>query len=331
MLNDITAALLALIARLADAPRVYYRAALQIYLSPWFYLLVGIILVIEVWRPAIQRQQVLSRALLVDFVWFNLDLLFRIAGLPILLYGLERLWTGATGGFVLQPLASWPLGWRVLIAFLALDFLGWCHHWVRHKVAAFWHFHVIHHSQRELNLFTDLRIHWGEYVIAQSLIFAPMFAFGLEPFAIMSVGLITQWYTRIVHANIRSNFGPLRCVLVTPQSHRVHHSIEARHFDRNFGVCLSIWDRAFGTQWPDAGEYPETGVAGVEFERPGAEGWRGLSGTIARQFVYPFRQLLRGAGREGSPTPPAEPGAGRHGIAPRFDARPPRSGPAPPV
>jgi sterol desaturase/sphingolipid hydroxylase (fatty acid hydroxylase superfamily) len=276
--------------RLRGAASSYYRAATRLYLSPWFYLLVGVILLLEVWHPAIKRQRVLSRALLEDFGWFNLDLLFRVSALPLFVAGLEWLWSRWTGGFALTTLSSWPLGWKVAASFLVLDFLAWGHHWVRHKVAAFWQFHVIHHSQRELNLFTDLRIHWGEYLIAQTLIFVPMFVFALEPFAIMSVGFAAQWYTRLVHANVRTNFGPLRYLLVTPQSHRIHHSIEPQHRDRNFGVFLSVWDRAFGTQWPGADEYPETGVAGVTFDQDSTGGRIGLARSFAREFAYPFRR-----------------------------------------
>jgi hypothetical protein len=90
---------------------------------------------------------------------------------------------------------------------------------------------------------------------------------------------------------VKANLGPLRYLLVTPQSHRVHHSIEARHADRNFGVILSVWDRLFGTQWQGADEYPECGSAepGVPLERSAADIVR-LSAAWA-QCAYPFRRL----------------------------------------
>jgi sterol desaturase/sphingolipid hydroxylase (fatty acid hydroxylase superfamily) len=112
-----------------------------------------------------------------------------------------------------------------------------------------------------------------------------LLAFQLSANAIMGLSVFTLWYTRLYHANIRSNFGPLKHVLVTPQSHRIHHSIEPRHQDRNFSVILTVWDRLFGTLYPSYDEYPQTGVADVEFGT-------GLRGLLA-EFAYPFRAAVR--------------------------------------
>ena len=151
---------------------------------------------------------------------------------------------------------------------------------------------MIHHSQRELNLFTDLRVHAVEYVIAQAIMFIPLFMLPLTHPAIMGYGAVMLWYTRLIHANVRTNFGPLKNILVSPQYHRVHHSIERRHQDKNFGVRLTIWARMFGTLHPDYDEYPATGVEGVDFVPPTRLSPMVWLGSVGSQLVYPFRQLL---------------------------------------
>ena len=288
--------------------KAYYWAAYKVYASPWFYAGIALILTLEWVRPAVREQRILSPALWQDFLWFNLDLAFKVAALPAFAGLLQALYTRVTGGFVLPVLSGLSVPVKVGISFLIFDFLQWFHHWVRHRVTVLWHFHVIHHSQRELNLFTDLRVHFAEYLVAQVLTFIPMFMLGLSPFAIVGTVLVVNWYTRLIHANVRLNFGPLRHVLVSPQYHRIHHSIEVRHQDRNFGVIFTIWDRIFGTMYPHYDEYPATGVADVEFAPAAGIAPAAWARDLARQNLYPFKQLIRSRSG-GSPRTPAQSGA----------------------
>lgn len=276
-----------------DEIKAYYWAARLIYLNPWFWAFTLGILCWERLQPARPEQAVLSRGLAQDFVWFNADAVFKVALLPAVVGGLHLLFDRATGGYRIPWIVDLPLAGKVIFSVLAFDALAWFHHWVRHKVRVFWHFHAIHHSQREMNVFTDMRVHAGDYLISEAVAFVPMIASGMMPFAVMGVGAIRWWYTRLIHANIRTNFGALRHVLVTPQFHRIHHSIEERHQDKNFGVVFSIWDRLCGTLHPHYDEYPETGVAGLAFVPPATlSPWAWLNDYL-RQFWYPFARLLR--------------------------------------
>ena len=90
---------------------------------------------------------------------------------------------------------------------------------------------------------------------------------------------------------------PLRWILVTPQSHRVHHSFASEHLDTNFATVFSFWDIIFRTQYMGWDEYPATGIADPDFPleknaSPGA-----LLGAYARQNVYPFQQVARDVGK----------------------------------
>lgn len=304
-----------------DEVKAYYWAAARIYTSPLFYFGVVSILFVERIRPAVRDQRLLSRGFAEDFGWFQLDLAFKVAALPAFAGLLSMLYHEVTGGFRLEIVASLPLGWKVAVSLLLFDFLQWLHHRVRHKVTAFWHFHVIHHSQRQLNLFTDLRVHFVEYLVARVIEFVPMLMFGLTPFAIMGVGLATSWYTRLIHANVRTNFGPLGHLVVSPQYHRVHHSIEPQHTDRNFGVILTVWDRMFGTMYKSFDEYPRTGVVGVEFVPPGRWAPGPWVRHFWRQLVWPFSQLVRGS------TPRPESPVDRHRDGSSHDRVPPNPTP----
>jgi len=270
-----------------------YRAALRVYGEPSFFGLVAVVLFLERVRPAIKDQRVFSAGFAQDFLWFNLDGIFKLAIFPAHMGLLKAIYDRVTGGFAFTGSDAWPVAVTALVAFLLSDFLAWFHHFVRHHVPALWHFHVIHHSQRQMNLFTDNRQHWVEYFVATSITFVPLFLFPLDHPLTVTIATVQLWYTRFIHANVRTNFGPLRYVFVTPQSHRVHHSIEVKHRDRNFGVVLSIWDRMFGTLYPGYDEYPATGVEGVDFRPASLRSPFSWAASFWEQAVYPLRQLAR--------------------------------------
>jgi sterol desaturase/sphingolipid hydroxylase (fatty acid hydroxylase superfamily) len=269
----------------------YYWAAEEVYLTSWFWGFTLSILLVEWVRPGVPTQRVFSRGLAQDFVWFNWDILLRVAALPGYVGLLHLLFNSIMDDFTIAALVPWPLPVKIVAAIVIFDFLQWCNHWLRHKVRLFWHFHSIHHSQRELNTFTDLRIHSVEYFIAETLAFIPMLTLGIPALAVMGVGGFRMWYARFVHANIGTNFGPLKHLIVTPQYHRVHHSIEPVHQDKNFGILFTVWDRMFGTMNRNYDEYPATGVAGLEFPPPRRLAPNAWAADFFRMFLHPFRML----------------------------------------
>lgn len=100
---------------------------------------------------------------------------------------------------------------------------------------------------------------------------------------------------RFIHCNIQFDFGGLGYVLVSPQFRRVHHSKEAHHRGKNFGVLLSVWDHLFGTAYRVTTEYPATGISDAAFPRENQARNAWLLWTVGRQILYPFVQLLREA------------------------------------
>ena len=102
--------------------------------------------------------------------------------------------------------------------------------------------------------------------------------------------LVRGLHGHFIHSNIKTNLGPLRYVIISPQAHRVHHSIEEKHYDKNFGVTFSIWDQLFNTFYRKYDEYPEAqGVADTEFPIEHNTGWRSFVLVPIRQLIYPFR------------------------------------------
>lgn len=261
-------------------------------------------LALERWIPADRKQEAFGLALAQDFVWVFYEI--ALFALVVVAYGdvLARYYAAHLSGLTVTGLGAAP-GWaRFLVAFLLTDFLYWAHHVVNHKVPLFWRFHQVHHAQRELNFFTDFRYHVVEYVIRQTFLIVPFLLLKVDAPAVAAFAVASTWYTRIYHGNVRTNLGPLRWVLVTPQSHRVHHAVDERHHDMNFGALLSVWDRLFGTQCRDSDVYPETGVRDETFPDERRLGARWVLVTPLLQMAHPFATVWRSSGERGGEARP---------------------------
>ena len=218
-----------------------------------------------------------------DLCWVIAKPLFdaAIAATGIIL----ALWVHARllGGVTLQLVANWPRPALIAIAFVAVDFLLYVTHVIRHRVPLFWRFHSVHHAQTRLNFFTEDRNHPIDVLLTRMPIVVVMAILGIPRQLGFVVGMLSWWHGRFIHANLRARLGPLRVILVTPQSHRIHHSCDPAHRDKNFGTHLAVWDRLFGTQHPDDEVYPPTGVAGLPSPREGSN-----VAALTRELVRPF-------------------------------------------
>ena len=164
----------------------------------------------------------------------------------------------------------WVTGMTMLLVFLAVEFGYWLAHWLMHTIPALWEFHKVHHSAEVLTPLTEWRQHPLELALfplligaASSLVQGPMvwyFGASAQMVSPVSANLISMafWYTTVhlrhtelpIHAE-----GMLGKLVQTPGHHQVHHSTDPRHFNKNLGYCLSIWDWAFGTLYlPKKGE-----------------------------------------------------------------------------
>lgn len=195
---------------------------------------------------------------------------------------------------VLDATRSWPLWPSVILGLLIGDLGAYVIHRIKHQVPLFWQFHAVHHSQVNLTYFTTNKIHPFDYLIEHFVLFVPYFfllpAVTEQPRAVVAVMLALLWFRAPQHANVRTNLGPLRWILVSPQNHRIHHSAEPAHYNANYS-SLFTWDRLFGTQHPDDTSYPPTGIGDPAYPEPRSYHPRDLLGSVTAQLLYPFARL----------------------------------------
>lgn len=265
----------------------------EFFLNPWFYAVIAVVLLLERLMPADPKQGVLSPGTRQDLVWVPFKLLVHASFIPAVIVLLRLGYDRYLSFLTIDAVAAWPAPARIALAVLWGDFLFWLIHYIRHKVTFLWYFHAVHHSQKELNFFTEYRVHPIDDVFAVTLGVIPILMVEPSFVTVAAIVWIRHWHTRICHSNIRTNFGPLKYILVTPQSHRVHHSIEGTHHDKNFGLTFSIWDHLFRTQHRDYDVYPETGINDLDFPfEQDRKAFASLN-TLLSQLIYPFQAVSR--------------------------------------
>ena len=153
---------------------------------------------------------------------------------------------------------SWPVWIEVGIALIVLDLAIWFQHWVSHHVPIFWRLHKVHHTDRDIDVTTAVRFHPVEIGLSMIWKIVVVVPLGASPLAVFLFEVILNACAMFNHANIALPLGLdrlLRLLIVTPDMHRVHHSVVGREHDSNYGFNLSVWDRLFGTYraQPEAG------------------------------------------------------------------------------
>ena len=173
----------------------------------------------------------------------------------------------------LTPLTNSPhlairvAGW--IVAAFAAGFIGnvfyyWLHR-AQHGVQLLWRFHRVHHSITEMSAvssyhhFTDDFLQYFAVGVPTALLLKV--DSGAIPWLVLTVVATHQYF---IHSSMNVNIGPLRYIFADNHFHRIHHSREARHFDKNFGTYTPLWDFMFGTAYfPKKGEWPAVGLEQV--------------------------------------------------------------------
>ena len=256
------------------------------------YLVVPFLLCLEYFFPANPSQPLISKGILQDSIWYlfftpvNLLILYPVGQF------LHGLFSQYLGFLIVSDATNWSVYLQVTAALFLGEFFAWFNHFVRHKIRSLWFFHAIHHSQKELNVFTDDRGHFIDLLVGSLVMFVPFFVFQVSNFyAVTIIALYKPIHNRFIHSNIKVNLGWLGFLFTSPQFHRVHHSMEQDHVDKNFGVHFSIYDQLFGTAFPSINVYPATGIEDPFFPSEEKVRIRHLPGNWLRQTVYPFKQL----------------------------------------
>lgn len=165
---------------------------------------------------------------------------------------------GAVGMAVFAAQQEWgvlnvfeiPYWSAVLLSVILLDLAIWFQHVLFHAVPMFWRLHRVHHADLDFDVTTGLRFHPFEILLSMLIKFCAIVVLGPPVAAVIIFEVLLNATSMFNHSNLHLPEWldrKLRWILVTPDMHRVHHSIESTERDRNFGFNLPWWDRLFGT------------------------------------------------------------------------------------
>jgi len=181
-----------------------------------------------------------------------------------------------------------PAWVAILAGIVLLDLVIYLQHLLFHAVPVLWRLHRMHHADLDLDVTTGARFHPVEIVLSLLIKFATIAALGIPPAAVVLFEVLLNATSMFNHSNVR--IAPvlepvLRSLLVTPDMHRVHHSVERDETNSNFGFNLSLWDRLFGTYraQPRAGHQAMT--IGIPDFRDTAE-----CSSLLSMLAIPFRR-----------------------------------------
>ncbi len=173
-----------------------------------------------------------------------------IVGLAIIVVSYGWL-VGKIGLFEIE--ATWLV---YLLAFISIDFAGYCYHRLTHSVNFFWNEHMIHHSSEEFNLPCALRQEVSNVFKVYAIFLIPAALLGLPEKVIATIAPIHLFMQFWYHTKHIPKLGFLEYIIITPSQHRVHHAINDIYLDKNLGQIFCVWDRLFGTFQEELDEVP---------------------------------------------------------------------------
>lgn len=248
----------------------------------------GVFIAMAVWEfLAPRRDQVNGRRMRwpsnLGIAFIN-TLLLRVA-LPMTAIGLAS--ALQVTGWGLFNLINPPALFSIIASVVALDLTIYLQHVAFHFVPVLWRLHRMHHADLEFDVTTGVRFHPFEIFLSMLIKLIVIAALGASPVAVLIFEVLLNVTSMFNHGNVQIPVPLdriLRWIIVTPDMHRVHHSIRRHETDSNYGFNLPWWDRLFGTYRPQ----PEAGHTGMtigigQFRNP-----REL--RLDRMLIQPFRQ-----------------------------------------
>ena len=191
-------------------------------------------------------------------------------------------------GWGLFNYLEWPDGLEFFLAMVFLDLMIYLQHVVVHMIPLFWRFHVVHHSDLDLDVSSGLRFHPIEILGSMVYKIGIVFALGPDPLAVLVFEAILNGMAQFSHSNItlpeKLDY-VMRWVLVTPDMHRIHHSVVVQETNSNFGFNLSVWDRMLGNYIREAMKRQPEIIIGVDTFR------RSEEVSFQKLLAMPFRKV----------------------------------------
>ncbi len=180
-----------------------------------------------------------------------------------------------------------PFALAVIISIVFMDFVIYLQHVLVHAAPTLWRLHRVHHADPDYDVTTGTRFHPIEIILSMLIKFATIVVLGPPVVAVVVFEIILNGMAMFNHGNVKLPLGLdriLRLIVVTPDMHRVHHSVEDNETNSNFGFNLSLWDRLFGTyieQPRDGHEKMKIGIH--KYHDPKQVSW--LSGMLTLPFI----------------------------------------------
>ena len=180
-----------------------------------------------------------------------------------------------------------PFALSVVISVIAMDFIIYLQHVMVHAVPALWRLHRVHHADLDYDVTTGARFHTIEIILSMLIKFATIVVLGPPVVAVVIFEVLLNATAMFNHGNVRLPKALdrlLRLVVVTPDMHRVHHSVEDDEANSNFGFSLPWWDRLFGTYRDQPRGGHEGMTIGIhKYRDPKLVSW--LPGMLALPFI----------------------------------------------
>lgn len=248
----------------------------------------SILLGMAIWEMAAPRRRLEIPRLL---RWSNnlaivvIDTLLVRMTFPIAAVGLAVLWDQRGWGLLnLIPIPEWL---AIILAILVLDFSIYLQHVVFHAVPALWRLHRMHHADLDFDVTTGLRFHPIEILLSMAIKLGIVAVLGPPAVAVLIFEILLNATSMFNHSNIRLPLGAdrlLRKIVVTPDMHRIHHSVIPSETNSNFGFNLSWWDRLLGTYRADPANSHEQMAVGLDQFRSRSDL------RIDQMLLQPFRK-----------------------------------------
>ena len=253
----------------------------------------GVFAVMALWEvEAPRRRLAFSRFLrwsnnlgIVALNTIVLRLLFPLATVGMAVVAKQSGW----GLLNIITLPDWLV---VVLAVIALDFAIWLQHVLVHFVPVLWRLHRMHHAALDYDVTTGARFHPIEIAFSMGLRLMVVSSLGAPPLAVLIFEVVLNASAMFNHGNVKIPDvidRALRLLIVTPDMHRVHHSADPIETNSNYGFCLAIWDRLFGTYRNQPKDGHEGMTIGIEQFREGQDL------RLDRLLIQPFQGAASGA------------------------------------
>jgi len=207
-----------------------------------------VLVLLETWFQLRKRVQSRWKRMFINFiVSIPAFALLRLLFLPAMIMLAKQNVEWHIGLMHLLPAPVWL---KAILAFLLLDYTNYIWHILLHKIPFLWRFHLVHHTDLDLDITTSFRFHFGEMIGSVLFRGAAIVVIGAHPVLVLVYEIAYEAVNQFQHSNVKLPFRlekMLNYLIVTPRMHGIHHSVIRQETDSNYSIIFSFWDRLHKT------------------------------------------------------------------------------------